>query len=63
MRQLINGLTTHVQSKEQLAVIRLELDYELAVLFEAMQEKDKKKIEKSKDKLNELREQMLQLEA
>ncbi|KAB7707922.1 hypothetical protein F9802_04190 [Bacillus aerolatus] len=63
MKQVMNGMKTHTQSKEKLAVIRLELDYELAVLFEAMQTENTVQIGKSKEKLNVLREQMLKMEA
>ncbi|MEK4030335.1 MULTISPECIES: hypothetical protein [Bacillaceae] len=63
MKQVMNGMQTYTQSKEKLAVIRLELDYELAVLYEAMKAKNDDQMEKSKEKLNILREQMLKMEA
>ncbi|QFT88715.1 hypothetical protein FIU87_08670 [Bacillus sp. THAF10] len=44
------------------AVLKLEIDYELAVLFEAIQESDQEKIKKSKAKLEQLRKDMLSLE-
>ncbi|HEY9576287.1 MAG TPA: hypothetical protein VIR64_01300 [Pseudobacillus sp.] len=63
MKQVMNGTYTHPQSKEKLAVIRLELDYELAVLYEAMKAKNHDQMKRSKEKLNILREQMLKMEA
>ncbi|KIL73421.1 hypothetical protein [Bacillus badius] len=63
MKQVMNSMQTYTQSKEKLAVIRLELDYELAVLYEAMKAKNTDQMEKSKEKLNILREQMLKMEA
>ncbi|MFK2824861.1 hypothetical protein QYG89_04085 [Bacillus sp. B190/17] len=63
MRQVMNGMNTQTESKEKLAVIRLELDYELAVLFEAMEERNNHQIKLSKEKLNVLREQMMKMKA
>lgn len=63
MKQVMSGMQTHTQSKEKLAIIRLELDYELAVLYEAMKAKNADQMEKSKEKLNILRDQMLKMEA
>lgn len=50
-------------SEERIPVLRLELDYELATLFEAMSNCDQIQIDKSKQKLKELRREMLLLEA
>ncbi|WP_442853692.1 hypothetical protein [Bacillus sp. CHD6a] len=49
------------KEENQLAVLRMEIDYELAVLFEAIQESDKEKMKKSKSKLEQLRKEMLSL--
>ena len=49
--------------KQRLAVLRLELNYELAVLFEALQEKDEQKQKDTKLKLEKIREELLRLEA
>jgi len=43
-------------------VLRLELDYELAVLHEALQRGDDEAVETSKQKLVEMRKEMLLLE-
>ncbi|WP_232726116.1 hypothetical protein [Bacillus sp. FJAT-42315] len=58
MKQVVNGLIKQTQTKQRLAVIRLELDYELAVLFEAMQKNDRIQMEKSKAVLRKLWEQL-----
>lgn len=63
MRQVMNGLTMQTQTKEKRAVIRLELDYELAVLYEAMQADDQDQVVKSKEKLRKLRKQLLRIDA
>ncbi|WP_232698334.1 hypothetical protein [Brevibacillus daliensis] len=49
-------------SEERIPVLRLELDYELATLHDAMKQKNKEQIKKSKAKLQILRKEMLLLE-
>ncbi|KIL41182.1 hypothetical protein SD70_09165 [Gordoniibacillus kamchatkensis] len=48
--------------EERIPVLRLELDYELATLHEALQRGDAAAAEESKTKLQALRQEMLQLE-
>lgn len=50
------------EAQEMLPVIRMEIDYELATLFDAMEEQDKVMIIKSKERLESLRKQLLQIE-
>ncbi|WP_249869909.1 hypothetical protein [Oceanobacillus saliphilus] len=50
------------EAQERLPVIRMEIDYELATLYDAMQEDDKVMIIKTKERLEELRKQMLQID-
>ncbi|WP_010649552.1 hypothetical protein [Oceanobacillus massiliensis] len=50
------------EAQERLPVIRMEIDYELVTLYDAMQEKDKVKMIKTKERLEDLRKQMLQIE-
>ncbi|WP_339227564.1 hypothetical protein NSQ77_18605 [Oceanobacillus sp. FSL K6-2867] len=50
------------EAEERLPVIRMEIDYELVTLFDAMQADDKVAIIKAKERLEELRKQMLQIE-
>ncbi|WP_089967007.1 hypothetical protein [Lihuaxuella thermophila] len=49
--------------EERIPVLRLELDYELALLHEAMMENSTHKIDQCKARLEELRKEMLMLEA
>lgn len=49
--------------QQRLAVLRLELNYELAVLFEALQENDKEAQNKTKRKLEKIREELLKMKA
>jgi hypothetical protein len=49
--------------QQRLAVLRLEMDYELAVLFEALQDQNQEVQKKSKDKLTKIRDEMVKLQA
>jgi len=48
--------------QEKLPVIRMEIDYELMVLYEALQEEDIVLINKTKDRLESLRLEMLSIQ-
>ncbi|AXI08957.1 hypothetical protein CV093_08960 [Oceanobacillus sp. 143] len=50
------------EAEEKLPVIRMEIDYELVTLYDAMQEKDSIQIIKTKERLESLRSQMLEIE-
>ncbi|EPY10223.1 MULTISPECIES: hypothetical protein [Paenibacillus] len=50
------------RAEQRMRVLRLEMDYVLAELFEAMNEQKIAVIERCKEKLNELRSEMIQLE-
>ena len=50
------------RAMDRIPVLKMEVDYELMVLNEAMQSKDKKRIRDSKQKLRALRQEMLWLE-
>lgn len=54
MRQVINLIRQADVEKEYVAVLHLELDYELATLFDAIQENDEKQMMKSKKRLKEI---------
>ncbi|MBG9786992.1 hypothetical protein ABD74_04535 [Brevibacillus laterosporus] len=45
-----------------ISVAKMELDYELAVLFDALEIGDQEQVQQSKAKLAELREELLVLE-
>jgi hypothetical protein len=63
LKQVIN--TTHKKNgdNEKTAVLRLEMDYELATLFEAMTEWDVEKIVECKTKLEKIRLELIRLKA
>lgn len=63
VKQLMNTSLKKVGEKERTAVLRLEMDYELAVLFEAIEENDEKKIKLCKQKLEKIRQELLRLKA
>ncbi len=50
------------RAEERVSVLRMELDYELSTLHEALQMGDKQAIQSSKERLAELRHEMLLLE-
>jgi len=50
------------RTEERIPVLRLEIDYELATLFDALQAGDVRAIAASKKKLGDLRQEMLLLE-
>lgn len=50
------------RAEERIPVLRMELDYELSALFEALSEGNLEAAQQSKAKLEELRKEMLQLE-
>ncbi len=49
--------------KKRIAVLRMELDYELATLYEAMELKDEELKGKSIKKLQKIREELLKMKA
>ena len=63
MKQVVNSLKKKDIEKERKAVLRLELDYELATLFEAMNDNNEKQKKKSKEKLKKIREELMMLKA
>lgn len=62
MDQVIAALKRR-DSEERIPVLRLELDYELATLFDAIKAEDQAQIKKSMEVLKQLRREMLLLEA
>ena len=63
MKQLMNTSLKKASEKERTAVLRLEMDYELATLFEAIEENDEKKMKDCKQKLEKIRQELLRLKA
>jgi hypothetical protein len=50
------------RAEERAVVLRYELDYELSMLFDALQGNDEEAVAESKERLIALRSEMLQLE-
>ncbi|MFB6465748.1 hypothetical protein ACE38V_02900 [Cytobacillus sp. Hz8] len=63
MKQVVNSLKLEKKEKERTAVLRLELDYELATLFDAIQEDNEDQQHLSKQKLMKIRQELLKLKA
>lgn len=62
MEQVIQALK-RTDAEKRIPVLLMEIDYELSNLHEAILEEDLDKIEQCKNKLSELRKEMLLLEA
>ena len=56
MKQLINSTRKRNGEIQRTAVLRLEMDYELATLFDAMNDSDKTKMKECKQKLERIRQ-------
>lgn len=61
MEEMIQAFKSR-RPDDRIPVLRMELDYELATLHEAIQSGDREAAEKSKERLRELRYEMLLLE-
>ncbi|MFG6116813.1 hypothetical protein ACGTN9_16805 [Halobacillus sp. MO56] len=59
MKRVMEALRRR-EAEEKLPVIRLEIDYELMTLYDAMMEEDEEQIINSKQRLNELRTELIQ---
>ncbi|MFC0274673.1 hypothetical protein ACFFIX_25435 [Metabacillus herbersteinensis] len=62
MKQIVKG-NSPKESKNHIGVLRLELDYELATLYDAMQTNDQEKKIESKRKLEKLRKEWMRLQS
>ncbi|AND39227.1 MULTISPECIES: hypothetical protein [Cytobacillus] len=63
MKQLMNTVKKKNGDRERTAVLRLEMDYELATLFDAMSERNEDLQKQSKLKLEKIRQELLRLKA
>jgi hypothetical protein len=63
MKQVMSSTRKKNVQQQRTAVLKLEMDYELAVLFEAMEDKNTAIQVKSKEKLMEIREELIKLKA
>ncbi|MCM3732320.1 hypothetical protein M3196_11675 [Fictibacillus nanhaiensis] len=62
MKQVMNTLK-RTDAERRIPVLKLEIDYELVTLFDALKSKDQKQINDSKRKLERLRLELVRLEA
>ncbi|HET7629537.1 MAG TPA: hypothetical protein VFK44_14285 [Bacillales bacterium] len=62
MKQVMQTLKRR-DAERRIPVIRLEIDYELVTLHDAMTENDKKAIHECKNRLEKLRQELVRLEA
>jgi hypothetical protein len=63
LKQVMNTSKKRDVQQQRLNVLRLEMDYELAVLFEAIQTKNNENQLKSKEKLMNIREELIKMKA
>ena len=61
MKKTVNSLK-RTDGEKRMAVLRLELDYELATIYEAMMENDEEKKKECKRKLEKLRQELMRLQ-
>ncbi|MFD2704953.1 hypothetical protein [Salibacterium lacus] len=62
MEQVMQTLK-RTDAEERIAVLRMEIDYELAGLYDAMMEENVDKSNECKDRLEQLRMEFIRLEA
>lgn len=63
MKQVMNSARKKSGEKERTAVLRLEMDYELATLFDALHENNGEMIKNCKQKLEKIRQELVRLKA
>jgi len=62
MKQVIEAFKRK-DAEKRIPVLRLEIDYELATLFDAMSSQDDATVQASKHRLEKYRQELLRLEA
>lgn len=63
MKQLISSTRKRSGEMQRTRVLKLEMDYELATLFDAMSDSDNTKMKECKQKLERIRQELLRLKA
>lgn len=58
MKQVVHIIRKNEIEKEYVKLLHLELDYELATLYDAVQEEDRKQVETSKTRLTEIHSEL-----
>lgn len=61
MKKTINSVK-RADGDKRIAMLRLELDYELATLYEAMMENNEEKKKECKRRLEKLRQELMRLQ-
>jgi len=62
VKELVEALK-HRDVEKRIPVLRMEMDYQFAVLYEALQEQDEETSRLCKENLTQLRKELLMLEA
>jgi hypothetical protein len=62
MKKTTMNSVKRTDGEKRMAVLRLELDYELATLYEAMMENDEEKKKECKRRLEKLRQELMRLQ-
>ncbi|WP_313891421.1 hypothetical protein [Psychrobacillus sp.] len=63
MRQIVHIIRKNDVEKEKIQTLKLELDYQLASLFDAMNSKNEKEIHDTKQRLIEIHQLLEELNA
>ncbi|MFD2443368.1 hypothetical protein ACFSO7_05145 [Bacillus sp. CGMCC 1.16607] len=63
MKQLMNQTKKKAALKERTAVLKLEMDYELATLFDAIKDQNEEQKTKCINKLEKIRQELVGLQA
>ncbi|MCZ8532924.1 hypothetical protein [Psychrobacillus psychrodurans] len=63
MRQVVHIIRKEDMEKGKIQTLKMELDYELATLFDAMTNKNEKEISASKNRLAEIHQLLEELNA
>lgn len=58
MKQVVHFIRKEDVEREYIRTLHLELDYELATLYDALEEQDEKQVKKSKQRLAEIHNEM-----
>ena len=58
MKQVVHVIRKADVEKEYVKVLHLELDYELATLYDALQQEDEKQIMKSTNRLHQIHREL-----
>ncbi|ARD49166.1 hypothetical protein SporoP37_13930 [Sporosarcina sp. P37] len=58
MKQVVHFVRKEDVEREYIRTLHLELDYELATLYDALQEQDTAQVEKSKTRLAEIHNEL-----